>query len=72
MRTPTTAIVDRGYLGVEIEGVRIRGRARTRTLRAMIDRRSAIEPAIEQMKMDGRLGHNSLKRALSDVLHAVM
>ena len=44
----------------------------TRTLKAMIPRRSAIEPAIGHMKMDGRLGRNPLKGALGDALHAVM
>lgn len=38
----------------------------------MIHRRSAIEPAIGHMKMDGRLGRNPLKGALGDALHAVM
>ncbi|MNK77833.1 hypothetical protein D3C87_974480 [compost metagenome] len=75
-RKPTTAIVDKGYRGVEIEGVRIlrsgQKRGITRTLKAMIRRRSAIEPAIGHMKMDGRLGRNPLKGALGDALHAVM
>lgn len=44
----------------------------TRALKAMIHRRSAIEPAIGHMKMDGRLGRNPLKGALGDALHAVM
>lgn len=64
-RKPTTAIVDKGYRGVEIEGVRIlssgQKRGITRTLRAMIHRHSAIEPAIGHMKMDGRLERNLLK-----------
>lgn len=38
----------------------------------MIHRRSAIEPAIGYMKMDGRLGRNPLKEALGDALHAVL
>ena len=75
-RKPTTAIVDKGYRGVEIEGVRIlrsgQKRGITRTLRAMIHRRSAIEPTIGHMKMDGRLARNPLKGALGDALHAVM
>ncbi len=33
----------------------------TRTLKAMIRRRSAIEPAIGHMKMDGRFARNPLK-----------
>ena len=44
----------------------------TRAMRAMIKRRSAIEPAIGHMKMDGRLDRNPLKGALGDALHAVM
>jgi len=75
-RKPTIAIVDKGYRGVEIEGVRIlrsgQKRGITRALKAMIHRRSAIEPAIGHMKMDGRLGRNPLKGALGDALHAVM
>ncbi len=75
-RKPTTAIVDKGYRGVEVDGVRIlrsgQKRGITRTLRAMIHRRSAIEPAIGHMKMDGRLARNPLKGALGDALHAVL
>ena len=73
---PHTAVVDRGYRGVQIDGVRIlmsgQKRGITRTLKAMIHRRSAIEPAIGHMKMDGRLARNPLKGALGDALHAVM
>lgn len=75
-KPPATAIVDKGYRGVEIEGVRIlmsgQKRGITRSLKTMIKRRSAIEPAIGHMKMDGRLGRNPLKGALGDALHAVM
>lgn len=75
-RPPATAIVDKGYRGVEIEGVRIlrsgQRRGVTSTLKAMIKRRSAIEPTIGHMKMDGRLARNPLKGALGDALHAVM
>jgi IS5 family transposase len=76
-RRPSTAMVDkRGYRGVEIEGVRIlrsgQKRGITKTLKAMIKRRSAIEPVIGHMKMDGRLGRNPLKGVLGDALHPVM
>ena len=75
-KPPATAIVDKGYRGVEIEGVCIlmsgQKRGITRSLKTMIKRRSAIEPAIGHMKMDGRLGRNPLKGALGDALHAVM
>ncbi|TDF97006.1 IS5 family transposase [Paraburkholderia guartelaensis] len=44
----------------------------TRRLRAMIRRRSAIEPAIGHMKTDGKLDRNWLKGALGDAMHAVL
>lgn len=47
-------------------------RGLTRTLHAMVKRRSAIEPAIGHMKSDGRLARNPLKGAIGDALHAVM
>jgi IS5 family transposase len=75
-RKPTIAIVDKGYRGAEVEGVRIlrsgQRRGITRTLKVMIRRRSAIEPAIGHMKMDGRLARNPLKSSLGDAIHAVM
>ncbi|OUL80339.1 hypothetical protein CA603_32100 [Paraburkholderia hospita] len=59
---PEVAIVDRGYKGVAVDGVKIYRpglrRGITRGLRAMIRRRSAIEPAIGHMKTDGKLGRN--------------
>ena len=73
---PTTAVVDKGYRGTKVEGVRIlrsgQKRGITRALKAMIRRRSAIEPAIGHMKMDGRLARNPLKGALGDAIHAVL
>lgn len=75
-KLPHTAIVDKGYRGVEIEGVRIlrsgQKRGITKALKAMIKRRSAIEPTIGHMKMDGRLGRNPLKGQLGDAIHAVL
>lgn len=71
-----TAIVDRGYQGAEVEGVRIlrsgQRRAITWALHAMIKRRSVIEPAVGHMKADGKLGRNWLKGALGDAIHAVL
>ena len=73
---PVTAIVDKGYQGVQIEGVQIlrsgQRRGVTRTMKAMIKRLSAIEPTIGHMKSDGRLARNPLKGALGDALYAVM
>ena len=73
---PKTVIVDKGYQGAQLEGVQIlrsgQRRGVTRTMKAMIKRRSAIEPTIGHMKMDGRLARSPLKGALGDALHAVM
>ena len=73
---PTTGVVDKGFRGVEVEGVRIlrsgQKRGITRLLRAMIRRRSAIEPTIGHMKTDRRLVRNPLKGEFGDVIHAVM
>ena len=73
---PKTVIVDCGYRGVDLDGVQIlrsgQTRGITRTLHRMIKRRSAIEPKIDQMKSDGRLGRNPPKGALGDALHAVL
>lgn len=53
---PEVAIVDRGYRGAEIDGVTIwrsgQKRGVTRTIKAMINRRSAIEPTIGHMKTE--------------------
>jgi transposase, IS5 family len=74
--SPEAAIVDRGYKGVAIDGVQIYHpelrRGITRGLRAMIRRRSAIEPAIGHMKADGRLDRNLLKGALGDAIQAML
>lgn len=73
---PRTVMVDKGYKGAEVEGVQIlrsgQRRGVTRTMKAMIKRRSAIEPTIGHMKSDGRLNRNPLKGALGDALHAVL
>ena len=73
---PMMAFVDRGYRGVEVNGVQIwksgQRRGVTRGLKAMIKRRSAIEPTIGHMKNDGKLGRNWLKGALGDAMHAVL
>ncbi|ABM36708.1 IS5 family transposase [Polaromonas naphthalenivorans] len=75
-KRPGIAIVDKGYRGAQVQGVQIlrsgQRRGITRTLKAMIKRRSAIEPTIGHMKTDGRLARNPLKGALGDALHAVL
>ena len=65
-----------GADSAEVDGVQIlrsgQRRGVTRTMKAMIKRRSAIEPTIGHMKSDGRLDRNPLKGALGDALHAVL
>lgn len=67
---PEIVVVDRGYRGVDIPGVHIwrsgQKRGVTRTIRAMIHRRSAIEPTIGHVKSDGKLGRYWLKDAIGD------
>jgi IS5 family transposase len=73
---PEMVFVDCGYRGVEVEQVQIwrsgQKRGVTRGLKAMIRRRSAIEPTIGHMKSDGKLDRNWLKGALGDAIHAVL
>ena len=73
---PEMAFVDRGYRGVEVDGVQVwrsgQKRGVSRGLKAMIKRRSAIEPTIGHMKADGKLDRNWLKGALGDAIHAVL
>jgi transposase, IS5 family len=70
------AFVNRGYRGVEADGVQIwrpgQNRGVTRGLKAMIRHRSAIEATIGHMKSDGKLERNWLKGALGDAMHAVL
>jgi IS5 family transposase len=72
---PEVVFVDLGYKGVEVAHVQIwrsgQKRGVTRGLKAMIRRRSAIEPTIGHMKRGGKLDRNWLKGALGDALNAV-
>ena len=71
-----TVVVDKGYKGAIVEGVRIlrsgQRRGITRGLKAKIKRRSAIEPTIGHMKSDGKLSRNWLKGQLGDAVHAIL
>ena len=75
-KRPGMAIVDKGYRGVQVDEVQIvrsgQRRGVTRAIKARSKRRSAIEPTIGHMKMDGRLAQCPLKGALGDALHAVL
>jgi IS5 family transposase len=73
---PKMVIVDKGYQGAKIDGVSLwrsgQKRGVTRSLKAIIKRRSAIEPTIGHMKSDGKLGKNWLKGTLGDAVHALL
>lgn len=75
-KTPDLAVVDRGYRGhgvsetkVLISGTR---RGLTPKLKALLRRRSAIEPEIGHMKTDGRLSRCPLKGTFGDAIFAVL
>ncbi|TGN62515.1 IS5/IS1182 family transposase, partial [Paracoccus liaowanqingii] len=70
------AVVDRGYRGhgvsetkVLISGTRC---GLTPKLKALLRRRSAIEPEIGHMKADGRLSRCPLKGTFGDAIFAVL
>jgi len=70
-RSSTVVTEGAGPDGVKVYPLGLR-RGITRTLRPMIRRRSAIEPAIGHMEADGKLDRNWLKGALGDAINAVL
>ncbi|PVA07501.1 IS5 family transposase [Thalassorhabdomicrobium marinisediminis] len=73
---PTIAVVDRGYRGHGVETTRVlisgSRRGLTPSLKALLRRRSAIEPEIGHMKTDGRLARCPLKGTRGDAIFAVL
>ncbi len=76
-RSPTQAIVDLGFRGVDADnpGVEIIHRGRYKTLTAQqkrwLRRRQAIEPMIGHTKSDNRMDRCWLQGALGDALHTL-
>ena len=76
-RSPTQAVVDLGFRGVDADnpGVEIIHRGRYKTLTAQqkrwLKRRQAIEPMIGHAKTDNRMDRCWLQGALGDALHAL-
>ena len=76
-RSPTQAIVDLGFRGVDADnpGIEIIHRGKYKTLtsqqRRWLKRRQAIEPAIGHTKSDNRMDRCWLQGALGDALHAL-
>ena len=75
---PATAFVDLGYRGVDADNpqVRIVHRGKAKRIseqeRKLLRRRQAIEPIIDHLKADHRMGHSHLKGERGDRLHAVL
>jgi IS5 family transposase len=76
-RSPTQAIVDLGFRGVDADnpGVQIIHRGRYKTMTSQhkrwLKRRQAIEPMIGHTKSDNRMDRCWLQGALGDALHAL-
>ena len=76
-RSPTQAIVDLGFRGVDADnpGVQIIHRGKYKTLtneqKRWLKRRQAIEPMIGHTKSDNRMDRCWLQGALGDALHAL-
>jgi len=68
--------VDRGYRGhgLNHRGIFVSGQRRgvTATIRRALQRRSAIEPVIAHMKVDGRLDRNFLAGVRGDATNALL
>lgn len=73
---PELAVVDRGYRGHRVAKTRVlisgQRRGITPSLKALLRRRSAIEPEIGHMKTDGRLSRCPLKGTTGDAIFAVL
>ncbi len=72
---PEEVFVDRGYKahGITQTDVFMSGQKRvSSSLKKRIKRRSAIEPVIGHMKMDGKLGRNYLKGTLGNTFNACL
>ena len=73
---PSLAVVDRGYRGHGVQGIRVlvsgTRRGLTPRLTRLLRRRSAIEPEIGHMKTDGRLARCALRGTLGDAVYAVL
>lgn len=75
-QTPKLAVVDRGYRGHGVSGMKVliigTRRGLTQKLTSLLRRRSAIEPEIGHMKTDGRLSRCPLKRTFGDAILTVL
>ena len=75
-QVPDLAVVDRGYRGHGVNSTKVlisgQRRGLTPLLARLLKRRSAIEPEIGHMKVDGRLARCPLKGRIGDAVFAVL
>ncbi|WP_235013523.1 transposase, partial [Spiribacter roseus] len=71
-----TALVDLGYRGREVEGIRILHRGKPKRMskaeKRLLKRRQAVEPSIGHLKADHRMRRNFLKGALGDAMNPIL
>ena len=70
------ALVDLGYRGREVNGVRVlhRGKPKrmTKAEKRLLKRRQAVEPSIGHLKADRRLRRNFLKGTRGDAMNPIL
>lgn len=75
-QVPDLVVFDRGYRGHGVNSTKVlisgQRRGLTPLLAKLLKRRSAIEPEIGHMKMDGRLARCPLKGRIGDAVFAVL
>jgi IS5 family transposase len=71
-----TALVDLGYRGREVDGIRIRHRGKPKRMskaeKRLLKRRQTVEPSIEHLKADHRMRRNFLKGAIADAMNPIL
>ena len=71
-----TALVDLGYRGLEVEGIRTLHRGKPKRMskaeKRLLKRRQAVEPSIGHLKADHRMRRNFLKGALGDAMNPIL
>lgn len=71
-----TALVDLGYRGREVDGIRILHRGTPKPMskaeKRLLECRQAVKPRIAHLPADHRMRRNSLKGALGDAMYSIM
>ena len=71
-----TALVDLGYRGREVDGIRILHRGKPKRMskaeKRLLKRRQAVEPSIGHLKADHRMHWNFLKGVQGDAMNPIL